>query len=299
MPQFQHLSSLYHKLLLLTILITLLDVLEDVHFHSVDSKALHGLDCEQFGVEEHDACGARREEVEVGKVEGPLGLLAVKLLGCPEVFKILVIRPDLELVPHAFEKVLPLLKQLDDGQHLLVMDLVVLLHHIQAFGVEDHWMPLPVLQRLLQEHHPHGKVGAVGLYTEGRVVIWEKENGSGGHGTFEGVKGQLLWRSLALHNILSCDVEQWASMIQEILDESLVEVGKPKEHLYLLLAPGLRPLCHICYLYWVHLHSSVGDDQTKVLNPGLFKLALLQFEVELVLVEVFQNKTSDLTVFLQ
>ncbi|KAG5336712.1 hypothetical protein C0989_012024 [Termitomyces sp. Mn162] len=37
----------------------------------------------------------------------------------------------------------------------------------------------------------------------------------------------------------------------------------------------------------------------KVLNPGLFKLALLWLEVELVLAEAFQNKASDLTVFLQ
>ncbi|KAG5350172.1 hypothetical protein C0989_012409 [Termitomyces sp. Mn162] len=43
----------------------------------------------------------------------------------------------------------------------------------------------------------------------------------------------------------------------------------------------------------------MGDDQAKVLNLGLFKLTLLQLEVELVLVEAFQDKMSDLTVFLQ
>ncbi|KAG5349823.1 hypothetical protein C0989_001718 [Termitomyces sp. Mn162] len=43
----------------------------------------------------------------------------------------------------------------------------------------------------------------------------------------------------------------------------------------------------------------MGDDQAKVLNLGFFKLALLWLKVELVPVEAFQNKTSDLMVFLQ
>ncbi|KAG5349515.1 hypothetical protein C0989_003337 [Termitomyces sp. Mn162] len=44
---------------------------------------------------------------------------------------------------------------------------------------------------------------------------------------------------------------------------------------------------------------SVGDDQTEVLNLGLFELALLWLEVELVLVEAFQDETSDPMVLLQ
>ncbi|KAG5348619.1 hypothetical protein C0989_009449 [Termitomyces sp. Mn162] len=43
----------------------------------------------------------------------------------------------------------------------------------------------------------------------------------------------------------------------------------------------------------------MGDDQAEVLDLGLFELALLQLEVELVLVEAFQNETSDPMVFLQ
>ncbi|KAG5333119.1 hypothetical protein C0989_006284, partial [Termitomyces sp. Mn162] len=49
----------------------------------------------------------------------------------------------------------------------------------------------------------------------------------------------------------------------------------------------------------VNLHGSVQDDQSKILNPGLFKLTLLGLEVELVLAELFQDKASDLMVFLQ
>ncbi|KAG5349114.1 hypothetical protein C0989_005821 [Termitomyces sp. Mn162] len=43
----------------------------------------------------------------------------------------------------------------------------------------------------------------------------------------------------------------------------------------------------------------MGDDQAEVLDLGLFELTLLWLEVELVLAEAFQNKTSDPIVFLQ
>ncbi|KAG5337138.1 hypothetical protein C0989_010565 [Termitomyces sp. Mn162] len=88
-------------------------------------------------------------------------------------------------------------------------------------------------------------------------------------------------------------------MVQEVLDESLVKVCEAKEHLHLLLVLGFQLLCHTCYLHQIHLCGSVQDNQAKVLNPGLFKLALLQFKVELVLAEAFQNEASDLTMFLQ
>ncbi|KNZ77357.1 hypothetical protein J132_05785 [Termitomyces sp. J132] len=55
-----------------------------------------------------------QQEVKVGEVEGLLGLSAIELLGCLEVFEVLVICPDLKFV-------LPLLEQSDDSQHLLVM----------------------------------------------------------------------------------------------------------------------------------------------------------------------------------
>ncbi|KAG5338852.1 hypothetical protein C0989_005822, partial [Termitomyces sp. Mn162] len=181
-------------------------------------------------------------EVKVGKVEGLLGLSVVELLGHPEVFEVLVIGPDLKLMLHTFQEVLPLLEQLDDGQHLLVMDLVVPLHYIQALGVKGHQMPLSILQKLLQ-------------------------------------------------------IEQQAGIVQEVLNEPLVEVCKTKEHLHFPLILGL--LHHTCYLYWVHLCTSMQDDQAKVLDLDLFKLTLLWLEVELVLAELFQDKASDSMVYIQ
>ena len=48
-------------------------------------------------------------EVEGGQVKRLSGLAPVELLGHPEVFQILVVCPDLKLVPGTFQEVSPLL----------------------------------------------------------------------------------------------------------------------------------------------------------------------------------------------
>ena len=41
-----------------------------------------------------------------------------------------------------------------------------------------------------------------------------------------------------------------------------------------------------------------GDDQSQILNPGLFKFALVRAEVQLVCPEPFQDEGGDPTMFL-
>jgi len=81
-------------------------------------------------------------EVEAGEVERPSGLPLVQLLGRHEVLQVLVVRPDLALMFRALDEVPPLLEGSDDCQHLLVMDLVVLLDGGQGFGEESDQVPL-------------------------------------------------------------------------------------------------------------------------------------------------------------
>ena len=80
-------------------------------------------------------------EVESGKVQRPPSLPLVQLLGCTEVLKVLVVRPNLKLAWGTFEVVLPLFQCADDCQHLLVVDFIVLLNGAEAFGEEGDWMP--------------------------------------------------------------------------------------------------------------------------------------------------------------
>jgi len=88
-------------------------------------------------------------EVEPGQVEGLLGLVMVEFLCCHKVFHVFVVHPDFKLVVGTFQKMAPILQSLDDHQHFLVMDLVVLLYCTETFGVVSYRMPLVVLWRLL------------------------------------------------------------------------------------------------------------------------------------------------------
>ena len=89
-------------------------------------------------------------EVESGKVQRPLSLPPVQLLGCTEVLEVLVVHPNLKLAWGTFKVVLPLFQHADDCQHLLVVDFVVPLDGAEAFGEEGNWMPFSaILQQSL------------------------------------------------------------------------------------------------------------------------------------------------------
>ena len=119
-------------------------------------------------------------EVKVGEVERPSGLPLVQLLGCHEVLQILVICPDLALVFHAFDKVLPFLESSDDHQHLLVVDLVVPLNGGEGLGEESDWVPLFIFWRHLGEDGTCCKVGTVSFDVEGLGQVGRDEDQSGG-----------------------------------------------------------------------------------------------------------------------
>ena len=84
-------------------------------------------------------------EVKSGKVQRPPSLLPVQLLGHTEVLKVLVVHPNLKLAWDTFKVVPPLFQHVDDFQHLLVMDFIVLLDRAEAFGEEGNWMPFSAI----------------------------------------------------------------------------------------------------------------------------------------------------------
>ena len=84
-----------------------------------------------------------------GQVQELLWLPSVQLLGCYDlschkVLEILVVCPNFKFLLSPLQKVFLLFHPSDDGQHFLVVNLVVLFHCIEALGVESYWMPLPI-----------------------------------------------------------------------------------------------------------------------------------------------------------
>ena len=77
-------------------------------------------------------------------------MLSVQLLRCAEVLKVFVVCPDFKLTWGAFKEVLPLLQCLDNGQYLLIVDLIVPLDLAETLGEEGNWVPFSaILQQVL------------------------------------------------------------------------------------------------------------------------------------------------------
>jgi hypothetical protein len=66
-----------------------------------------------------------QDEVESGEEQGPSSLPPIKLLGCHEVLQIFVVGPNLTLVFTSLHKVPPLFQHPNDGEHLLVVNLLI------------------------------------------------------------------------------------------------------------------------------------------------------------------------------
>src|ERR1700753_479541 len=118
--------------------------------------------------------------VKPGEVERPPGLPPVEMLGLPEVLQILVVGPDLHRMLRSLKEVPPLLECSDNGEHLLVVDLVVPLGIVEAFGEEGHRVPLPVGAQL-RKYCTRRKVRAVRLKAIRPGGVREYQHGLGGH----------------------------------------------------------------------------------------------------------------------
>jgi len=87
---------------------------------------------------------------------------------------------------------------------------------------------------------------------------------------------------------------EWFGNMQEILDETLVEVDKPYKWLDLGHVLGGRPVSDTSNFDQVHLYMPFQEDEAEVFDCGLFKGALLCFEVEMVFTEDVEDSCYNL-----
>ena len=66
---------------------------------------------------------------------------------------------------------------MDDGWHLLIVDLIITFYSIETLSVKHNEVPLPILPRLLGEDHSGCKVQAICLHAEWKVVIRGDKDG--------------------------------------------------------------------------------------------------------------------------
>ena len=133
--------------------------------------------------------------------------------------------PDFKLVLGAFDKVSPLLQGLDDGEHLLVMDLVVVFHQGQGFGEEGDWVPLSIFGRDLREDSSSCKVGTVRFNAERLGGVQGDEDGGRCDILLELIESRLLVCSPMPFHVVLSKVEERPGVFREVLDEAPVVSG--------------------------------------------------------------------------
>jgi len=65
----------------------------------------------------------------------------VEFLSCHEVLQVLVVCPDLHWVSGSLQEVPSLFQCVDDSEHLLFVNLIILFYRRQGFAVEGHQVP--------------------------------------------------------------------------------------------------------------------------------------------------------------
>src|SRR5882724_9894360 len=106
------------------------------------------------------------------------------------------------------------------------MDLVVSLSHIEHLGHEAHWVPFSIVTQLGQ-YHSGGIAQGIDLHSKWHLLVQLDQDWSGCYKGLEFFEGLLLFLCPSpLFSFLG-ELVEWFGSIQEISDETSVEVNEP------------------------------------------------------------------------
>jgi hypothetical protein len=226
--------------------------------------------------------------VEPRKEFSPSEMTRLDLPSRGEVLEVLVVRDDDGGGSAEVGKVLlPLVKGLDDGKELLIVDVVVNFRRLHRLGHVGQRFPDFSLK--LRENCSIRVLRSVGFDHLGFVVIREGEYWGCGDDPLEFLERFLLgWSPFPL-DVLFREIVQGESNLRKVLDETSVEVEETDEGAKLF--EGLRnwPVKDALDLYRIHRDLSLGNDKAEELDFGDLELALLRFDEQLMLSENLED----------
>src|SRR6266446_9893195 len=130
---------------------------------------------------------------------------------------------------------------------------------------------------LLREYGAHAIGRCVGLEKEGFIEVGLCEDRTGTHARFKFFKCFVLRFSPMPYDGLFCKVQQWACYFRVSLDEISVVACKSKEFSDFSWVTRDGPICNAFKFLWVHLYSTVADDDAQVVDFLLFEVAFFRF----------------------
>lgn len=210
------------------------------------------------------------------------------------ILKVLVIGDYCELW-ETFEVVALIFESSNNRHELLVVDFVITLRCVHCLRSVRDRVPQAVVA-LLGEYPAGGKVGCVYLNFSRVVRIVKCQNRCFCECLLECSECCFLIFFLVPGCVLLHGVIERTCFSQEVLDESLVEVGKAEEFPNISKVVGLRPVSDRSGFSVIHAYTTGFNDHAEVLNMVTVELALLRLQVQVVFFEMSQDFVCCLSV---
>jgi hypothetical protein len=232
------------------------------------------------------------DEVELGKIFGPADLVSGKEFGCCEVLQVLVVSNHVDWSFRSFKVVSPDLECLEDRKEFLIVDVVVEFRSGESPGVKSDQMNFPIVRRDEGEDGCKGIVGSVCFHHELGVQDPMYEDWSSGESLLECVEGRLAILGKVPFDVLPSQSHERNCDIRVVMDQSSMEVGKPKERLDVFHFVGYRPLMDGFDLVGGHGKAIWGEDISEILHGVTVPFAFTGACKQVVLPESPENLSN-------
>ncbi|KIK25323.1 hypothetical protein PISMIDRAFT_97008, partial [Pisolithus microcarpus 441] len=185
----------------------------------------------------------------------PAGLSMDQNLRSSEILKIFMVGDHINRGGRALKVVLPMVEGLENCQKLLVMGVIIEFGSSKCVAVESDGVKLAIRA-----------IGGIGFDSDWHIGNPMGEYGSRGEGIFEVDEGRVAFLRKIPSHIFLGEAGQWHNYLRIVMDESSIEVCKPKEGLNVLDFLWFGPITDGLNLVSRHSQTRGREDVAKVLD---------------------------------
>src|SRR3984893_3773435 len=223
-------------------------------------------------------------EIELGQELQPPGLMPGEQTDCGEVLEVLMVGNDIDRSFRTFEIVPPSSKCLKYSKEFLVMSVIIQFGDAQGAGMKGDRVDFTVRGDRGEDRCDSRVQGICFDYKRSsRDKVGEDR--SGGECGFQGVERRLTVIRPEPRSIFLGEVGHWSDNIGVSMDKVVVEVGKPKEGLYVFNLLQSGPFLYGFNLSHVHRKSGRRQYKSEVLHSFSMKFTLCWVQEETILLE--------------
>ena len=167
-------------------------------------------------------------EVELGKILGPAGLMVGKDLGCGKVFQVLMIHDHVDWSTRTFEEVSPDTESLKDCEQFFVMGVIIEFQGTKGAGMESHRVDFTRIS-LDGEDGTQSIIRGISFYDDRFIRDPVGQDRCRDESGFQGLEGFLGGISKVPWNTLVGQLGKWNHDVGIIGNEVAVKISKAKK----------------------------------------------------------------------